>query len=61
MKELKIGDALLNPETRSHFITSCFVGGADEEACCNIILIMLPSDNADDPVSLCLRSSQVRK
>lgn len=56
MKQSKIGDAVLNPETRSHFITSCSVGGLDEEARCNIILIIPPSDNAADPVSEAPRS-----
>lgn len=61
MKQSKIGDAVLNPETGSHFITSCYVGGLDEEASRNIILIIPPSDNAADPVSLCFGSAQVRK
>lgn len=46
MKQLKIWDVVLNPETRSHFITSCYMGGLDAKATSNIILSLLPSDNA---------------
>lgn len=56
MKQLKIWDMVLNPGTRSHFITLCYVGGLKAGVTSNIILSMPPSDNTEDQVSLCFRS-----
>lgn len=56
MKQLKIWHLLFNPETRSHFITRCWVGSPDAKVAGNNTLGVMPSDNTDARVSLCFTS-----